>query len=397
MNKSLDSQHHRFHSHPTRRDFFAQSLGGALASVSVLELAFHRAAWARALAPTVGGIPLFDIKKVADDVYFAIARVQALINSNSVIFVNSRDVVVVDSQSKPSATAALISQIKKEVTPKPVRFVVNTHFHDDHVQGNSAYTSGGAKVDFIASVQAGELMAKEIPVRLKETLDISVPAQIEKVHGFYGKATSADEREFWKEQLRQFEAFQAEMKNFSLEVPTITLAKSHVIRDRAHDIHIEFHGRAHTSGDVVVFCPQKRVVATGDMINGSLPYMPDAYPTAWPKTINSVADLSFDQILSGHGPIMNRDRMINFRNYIEETNTRVAEGKKVGKSLAELQKSITLESLKSLQDNGYGKYVAEIRDGLFPHWERTFVEIKENFQDAVNGVTAQVYRHLERV
>jgi glyoxylase-like metal-dependent hydrolase (beta-lactamase superfamily II) len=330
-------------------------------------------------------------------VYFAIARVQTLINSNSVIFVNSQDVLVVDSQSKPSATAALISQIKKEITPKPVRFVVNTHFHDDHVQGNSAYKSGGAKVDFIASIPAADLMAKEIPVRLKETLDISVPAQIEKVHGFYDKAASPAERQFWKEQLRQLEAFQIEMKNFTLELPTITLATSHVIKDRAHDIHIEFHGRAHTSGDVVVFCPQKRVVATGDMINGSLPYMPDAYPTAWPTTIDSVAHLGFDQILSGHGPIMPRDRMVNFRNYIEETNTRVAEGKRAGKSLAELQKSITVESLKSLQDNGYARYVAEIRDSLFPHWGRTFIEIKEDFQDAVNGVTANVYRNIERV
>jgi hypothetical protein len=63
MHKDLHSRDH-FHSHPTRRDFFAQSLGGALASVSVLELAFNRAAWARALAQTVSGsTQLFDIKR----------------------------------------------------------------------------------------------------------------------------------------------------------------------------------------------------------------------------------------------------------------------------------------------------------------------------------------------
>ena len=396
MHSDLQLRHHA-HSHPTRRDFFGRSLGGVLTGLPVLELAFHRAAWARALAPTAPDAKLFNISKAADGVYFAEARLQTLINSSSVIFVNSRDVLVVDSQSKPSASASLINQIKKEVTTKPVRYVVNTHFHDDHTQGNSAFKSGAAKVDFIASIPCAESMAKEVPVRLKETLEVAVPAQIEKVREFLGKATSAAEKAFWKEQLRQYEAFLAEMKTFSLELPTITLAKSHVIKDRAHDLHIEFHGRAHTSGDVVVFCPQKRIVATGDMINGSLPYMPDAYPKSWVKTIDSVGRLEWDQVLSGHGPIMPRDRVTNFRNFIEELNTRVEEGKRAGRALDELKKSITIASLRSLQDNGYAKYMADIRDSLFPHWGRTFIGPKENFQDGVNGVTAYVYKYLDRV
>lgn len=70
----------------------------------------------------------------------------------------------------------------------------------------------------------------------------------------------------------------AEMKNFTLELPTVTFPKLHVIKDKAHDLHIEFHGHAHTAGDVVVFCPQKRVAATGDMIHGMLPFIADAFP-----------------------------------------------------------------------------------------------------------------------
>jgi hypothetical protein len=114
-------------------------------------------------------------------------------------------------------------------------------------------------------------------------------------------------------------------------------------------------------------------------------------------TIDSVGRRDFDQILPGHGPIMSRGRMVNFRSYIDETNMRVEEGKKAGKTLAEVQKSITVESLKSKQYNGYSKYVADIRDSLFPHWGRVFIGPKEKFQDGVNGVTAYVYRHIDRV
>jgi cyclase len=387
-------RHH--HARATRRDFFAQMLGGAIASVSILELAFNRAAWARALAPRVAGPQLFDIEKVADGVYLAVARVRRMINSSSAIFVGSRDVLVVDSQAQPSVTAALINQIKKEVTKKPVRYVVNTHFHDDHIQGNSAYRSRGGKVDFIASIPTAELMAQEGRPRLQATLEKSIPGDLDKAHALVSKATSPEERAFWEDQIRQMVAFQAEMKSFSLELPTVTFAQSHVIKDREHDLHIEFHGRAHTAGDVVVFCPQKRVVAAGDMILGTLPYMPDGYPRAWPRTMDSVGRLEFDKILPAHGPLLGRNRMVNQRDFIDEANARVEEAKKAGLSLEETRKVVTVESLKSLQADDYGKFIWEVRDGLFPHWGRTFLGQNPEPQGALNGMIGHIYRRIDK-
>ncbi len=349
--------------HHSRRDFLSSLVAGA----SILETAFFRAAWARAQAPAAS-TQLFDIEKVADGVYCALARAQALINSNAAIFVNSQDVLIMDSHSKPSAVAALVAQIKKDVTAKPVRFVVNSHFHWDHMQGNSAYKAGGAKVDFVASEPTKVLMAKEAPNRLKESMD-GVPAQIDALQKRMAKSTNAAEKAFCQEQIRQFQAYLAEMKNFSLELPTIAFAKSHVIKDRAGDLHVEFHGQAHTAGDIIVFSPQKKVASTGDMIHGFLPYAADAFPQAWPKTIDSVASRAFDKILPGHGPVHPvRDRMMQLRNYIEEVTARVEEGKKAGKSVAEVQKSITVASLRSLAADGYSKYLEGNLYKYFPNF-----------------------------
>ncbi len=377
--------------HPSRRDFFSQLMGGTLAGASVLEIGFFRAAWARAQAPAASS-QLFDIEKVADGVYCALARAQSQINSNAAIFVNSQDVLVVDSHSKPSAAASLIAQIKKEITPKPVRFVVNSHFHWDHIQGNSAYRANGAKVDFVASEPTKDLMAREARNRLKESMD-AVPAQIEALKARMSKAASAGERAFCREQIRQAEAYLAEMKNFSPELPTIAFARSHVIKDRTHDLHIEFHGRAHTAGDVIVFCPQKRVAATGDMIHGFLPYASDGYPKTWPKTIDSVASRAFDKILPGHGPVHpTRDRMIQMRNYIEEITARIDEGRRAGKTAAELKKTITVASLKSLQANGYAKFVADNLYKYFPNYGPA-----APLQDGVNTNIDQIYGIIDRV
>jgi cyclase len=382
--------HNHHHGH-SRRDFFARAFGGVLAGASVFEEAFLRATWARAQSAGAS-TELFTIEKVIDGVYAALARPQVMINCNAAIFVNSADVVVVDAHSKPSAAASLVAQIKKEVTTKPVRYLVNTHFHWDHTQGNSTYKASGAKLDIIASDTTKQLMTQLARNRLKESLD-SVAPMIDDLQARLAKATSPAERALRQDQIRQLEAYRTEMKNYSLELPTIAFAKSYVIKDRAGDLHVEFHGRAHTAGDIVVFSPQKRVIAAGDMINGFLPNLADGYPKPWPATIDSFGQLVYDQLIAGHGPVHHdRARIGQFRNYIEELTGLVEMAKKAGKPLAEVQKTLTVASVKTLQANGYSGYV---RDNL----EKFAVYLGQRtaIEDRLSGNIEAIYNNLERV
>jgi glyoxylase-like metal-dependent hydrolase (beta-lactamase superfamily II) len=268
--------------------------------------------------------------------------------------------------------------------------LVNTHFHYDHTQGDPAYKSAG-KVEIIASETTKKLMAENARTRLKESLD-GVPKMIADMRMRLGKAKSPSEQDFCKDQIRQLESYQAEMKNYTPEMPDIAFAQSHVIKDPMQELHVEFHGRAHTAGDVVVFCPQQRVIATGDMISGFLPAMGDGYPREWPRTINSVGQLAAEQMIPGHGPVQpNHERMNQLRNYIEELTTKVASGKKAGKPLGELQKSITVASLKTLKTNGYGSYVADnLRNYAVYFGNRTPLE------DRLSGNIEAIYNNLDR-
>jgi cyclase len=379
--------HHHAHVH-SRRDFFSRA--GALAGASIVEEAFLRATWARAQAPGAS-TNLFKIEKIADGVYAALARPQVLTNCNAAIFVNSQDVLVVDAHSKPSAAAALIAQIKKDVTTKPVRYLVNSHFRWDHTQGDAAYKASGAKVDIIASDTTRDLMIQLSRNRLKESLD-GVPRQIDDVQARLAKATSNADKERYTDLIRQLKAYQTEMKSYTLELPTITFARSHVIKDTAGDLHIEFHGRAHTAGDITVFSPETRVVASGDVIIGFLPNIADGYPRPWPATINSVGHLAFDHIIPGHGPVQHdRTRMTQMRNYIEELTGRVEEGKKAGKPLAELQKTLTMTSIKTLQANGYGSYFADNLNNF-----TVYLGQKTAFDDRLSANIEAIYKNLDR-
>jgi len=361
-----------------------------MAGASVLEMGFFRAAVARAQAPNAAA-QLFDIQKIADGVYFALAHPQAFTNCNAAIFVNSQDVLVVDAHSKPSAAASLIAQIKKEVTPKPVRYLVNTHFHWDHTQGDAAYRATGSKVEIIASETTKRLLAENSRNRLKDSL-ATVPQIVDALQARLSKASAAADKEFYKEQIRLAHAYQAEMQSFTPELPDITFAKSHVIKDRAHDLHIEFHGRAHTAGDVAVFCPQKRAVATGDAIIGFLPNIADGYPREWPATINSIGELKAAHLLPGHGTAQNNyDRANQLRNYIEELTALVEAGKKAGKPLAELQKTITPASVKSLQANGYIGFVTDTMQKY-----SVYVGSRTALEDRFSANVDAIYKNLDR-
>jgi cyclase len=379
------------HHHHSRRDFFHRSFAGILAGASVFEEAFFRASWARAQSQTATG-NLFEIEKVADGVFAAVARPATLTNCNAAIFVLSRDVLVVDAHSKPSAAASLIAQIKKEVTEKPVHYLVNSHFHWDHTQGDSAYKKANPQVQIIASDATKELLSDLQRDRLKESLN-SVPGLIEAAKARLSRAKTEQERDWANEQIRQLTAYQAEMKSYPLELPTFTFAKTHVIKDALGDLELAFNGKAHTAGDIQVFSPAKRVVASGDAIIGFLPNINDGYPRPWPTTIDSVAAWKFDNIIAGHGPVQHgRDRMGQFRNYIEDLTARVERAKKAGTPLADLQKTITPRTLATLQTGSFGSYVADNLDKY-----TVYLGNRTPLEERLTGNITAIYNNLDKI
>jgi glyoxylase-like metal-dependent hydrolase (beta-lactamase superfamily II) len=333
------------------------SLGGA----TLLETGLVRAAIARAQAVD-NSAPLFTIKQVAKNAYCALARPQAFTNSNSAIFVNERDVLVVDAGSKPSAAAALVAQINREITPKPVRYLVDSHFHYDHTGGNPAFRQHGSDVKIIASEVTKQLMVEEARKNLQDNLD-SIPATIDRVQKLAADATTPERRAVFESLVPQLKAYQAEMQSYPLELPDVTFDKTYLLKDRNHELRIEFHGRAHSAGDTIVYCPQTGALASGDAIISFGPNFQDGYPREWGGTIDSILTLRPRAIMPGHGGLQDgTSHAIMFRNLVEELTELVDAGKKAGKPVAELQQTITLASLRSLNTDGYLDWITKNLD-----------------------------------
>ena len=341
----------------SRRGFLRAVLGSAWTGAAVIDQAMFRAV--RARAQSASALPdLFDLSKIADGVWAAVARPQTLINSNAVIFENARDLLIMDSHSKPSAVASLVRQLQRVVPGKPARYVVASHFHWDHSHGLPAYRRIFTHADLISSETTRKLINDETVPRLKASFE-TLRASLEDYKQKAAAAKSPEERAMWDRMRRETQDYLREMEDFTPELPNLTVDRDLIIHDKAHDLHLAFRGRGHTAGDVVVFCPQKKVVATGDLLHGFFPFIGDGYPLDWPNTLLQVAQLDFTQIAGGHGPVSPRDRVYRMANYIEEVTEAVVRGKRAGKNRQQLEAEITPDKLRTIADGGYGHETSE--------------------------------------
>ena len=377
----------------SRRGFLKNTLGVAWTSAALLEQAVFRATAARAQA-TPGLANLFQLEKVADGIYAAISRSQALINCNAVIFEQEKDLLIVDTHSKPSAVVSLVAQLKKEVSQKPVKYIVNSHFHWDHTQGAPTYKRIAPHADIVSSEITRKLISANGAQRLKDSVEAARAA----LPGYNEKSAQAktpQEKTHYQQVALETQGYINEMKNYQPELPNVTFDSDLMIHDKAHDLHLAFRGRGHTEGDVVVFCPQKKVIATGDLMHGFAPYIADGFPLAWPTTLQAVAMFPFEHLVGGHGAVQHsRERLYNMAGYIEELAELVGRGKRSNKTVEQLQKSISPASLISLSRGSYGKFLIQSisKYALQPPG----AEEANILANAVNTNIAQIYTALDR-
>jgi cyclase len=284
---------------------------------------------------------LFDIKPVAAGVYAAISKPAYKVNCNAVIIFLGDSVLVVDTHSKPSAARALIAQIKK-LTDKPVRYVVNTHFHWDHYQGNEAYPSSWpAGIEIISSEATRDNIRRLGIPRVKHEI-IAMPAEIEQLRADLAKAATAEQKEMVGRNLREAEAYFAELKSMQVTLPTMTFDRSLILHRADRTVEILWLGRGHTDGDVWVFLPKEKILVCGDALHGWTPFMGDSYPYDWIKTLDAAEKLDFDYAIGGHGDVMKgKEKFELWKRYFLDLMDQTAAAYSSGASLDDAKKKVS--------------------------------------------------------
>ena len=287
--------------------------------------------------------PLFALRPVIPNVYLAVAAEQAFINCNSAVIVLEDGVLVVDSQSTPAAARALIAEIGK-VTPKPIRWVVNSHMHWDHVQGNAAYVGKWPAGAEIIATEATRADIERIG-RTRVAAELAtLPRRIADLRKSLAKSSPARQAALAAE-IVSTETYLAEIRSMDLPLPTVTFDRSLAIRRGGTEVRLLWLGRGHTDGDAVVYLPDEKVVFTGDLVHGYAPYMGDSYPFDWIETLDKLAGLDFEYLLSGHGDVMKGKAQIRLwqdflGDLLAQTTQAVREGLTLAQTLARVSPAL---------------------------------------------------------
>ena len=243
---------------------------------------------------------------------------------NTGIIIGDDAVLVADTQATPAMAADVIRRIR-EVTDKPIKYVVLTHYHAVRVLGASAYNPQ-------------QILASQ------DTYDLIVER---------GEQDKASEIGRFPRLFRNVETVPA-----GLTWPTMTFTGKMTLWLGKLEVQLLQLGRGHTKGDTVVWLPGEKTLLSGDLVEfDATPYAGDAYFQDWPKTLDNIAALKPKALVPGRGPALLGEQQVqagldSTRSFISDLWSAVKPGAQAGKPL----RAVYEEAFKAMQPK-YGDWV----------------------------------------
>ncbi|MPZ11287.1 MAG: MBL fold metallo-hydrolase [Kiloniellaceae bacterium] len=226
---------------------------------------------------------------------------------NTGIIVGDDGVMVVDTQATPVMAEQVIARIR-EVTDKPIQYVVLSHYHAVRVLGASAYRPEHV----IASRDTYDLIAER------------------------------GQQDYESEVGRFPRLFQSVETVPGLTWPTLVFEKSLTLFMGRREVRILQLGRGHTKGDTVVWLPKEKVLFAGDLVEyGATPYTGDAYLQDWPQTLANLRALGAEKLVPGRGAALKTAREVEegiagTQAFLTRMYQSVAQGVAAGHSLKDI-------------------------------------------------------------
>jgi len=256
----------------------------------------------------------FTLQKIGNGIWAAIVNDEGKAGGNAGFVVGDDGVAVIDTFQDPQPAADLLAEIRK-ITKLPIRFVVNTHYHLDHVNGNDVFAAAGATIVAHRNVRAW--------MRTENMKMIDPPVTGEK-----------------------------KARVESLTLPTVVHDSQVELYLGSRKVHVRYYP-GHTGGDSVVSIPDAHVVFCGDMLwKEHIPNLIDASTDAWIKTLDRMpADYGVSTWVPGHGGIAKAEDVVVFKKYLSDLRATISREQAAGKSGDALVRAI----LPGLQSQ-YGKW-----------------------------------------
>jgi len=285
----------------------------------------------------------FQIVKVADGVYAAIAKSGGLASGNAGFVIGNDGVLIFDTFFTPTAIEELMAEIQS-LTKLPIKFAVNSHYHLDHTGGNQVLAARGVPIIAHDNVMIWQTT--------KNKRFLPAPEELAKRKADAAKqladtpAEQADKRSQLERTIRRLDA----MMTIKLTNPTKTFKSGTMTLDLGKRKVILATLPGHTGGDVFAYVPDAKVVFTGDLgWSRTLPNLVDATVNNWIPTLDQILkQYPTAKFVPGHGNVAGAADIKDFRDYLDDLRARVKQGIANGLTVDQAKQQLTLpEKYKS--------------------------------------------------
>lgn len=301
----------------------------------------------------------FAVDRVADGV-FAIVRTEVLkqpLDGNTMVIVGDDGVAVVDATQTYTSARAVIAEIRK-LTSMPVKYLINTHWHNDHVLGNRAYVDAWPGVQIAAHEFTRDDMVTETRGVLQQRIQaLESRAQYQQLldsgKNAAGQPLSNADRHRLRERLSMPASHLDELREVVLTPPTLTYRGAMTLWLGAREVRLFSHGPGNTRGDTVVWLPAQRVLASGDLLVSTVPFMSVSFPRGWRARLKEIETLDPVAIVPGHGPVQReRSWLARHLALLDALIAQVDAAIQAGLSLSDTQARVNLDAFKDLYAHG---------------------------------------------
>ena len=269
---------------------------------------------------------------------------------NSIVIIGDDGVLVFDTGNVPSATRRQIAEIKK-LTDKPVRYVVNSHWHPDHNLGNAEYASAFPNVVFIATPATRTGILERMAGYRSDMQGFATTDSLMRLRLATGKMRDGSAmpptlRTMWTIITNDYKEFLPEVLSAKALAPSFTFDDSLTIRLGQREVKIVGR-RANTAGDAYAFVPDANVLLTGDLVTVPCPFPSSSYFSDWIAALDELKATGASAIVPGHGDVMHDYSYVDLvREMLVFTRQSARDAVRRGMSLDTLQKRIDFSDFK---------------------------------------------------
>ena len=329
--------------------------------------------------------------KVAEGIYAFVSPEPntPLVNGNSVAVIGDDGVLVVDPGQFPSVARKVIGEIR-HMTDKPVRFVVNTHWHPDHWAANGEYRQAFPGVAIVATSYTRRMIQTAAqpfvdPKNIESGLQ-GLRKVLEVGKRGDGSPIPADRKQYLADELTDYEDFVGELRQMRPAPPDLTFDQALTVHLGKREAKLMWLGRGNTGGDAVIYVPDAKVLMTGDLVVAPTPYAIGSFLGDWIETLNKLMAIEATTIVPGHGPVMHDWTYVKTeQGLLESVLTQVRQAAGDGLSLEGARKKVDLESYrKQLCGDSTRRDIAFREFFSKPAVERAYEEAKLNSEEGLH-------------